>query len=1171
MVKLGAKDIYSSLSHFLPAGTVTLDIPSLAPSSFTGGVELAEDGWRTFPKVVVGFRDDGSGIDRISFLVCNRFIAATYHINTAHMQLFVRIYVIPWDLPGSRGELRSRDESILKLGCNYLRTLFLKIRKDRSLWEGDSSTSQSPCYFMDGTPDNRTLLDIYNTLPSPSAPPLEGTIPGLRTKLYEYQQRSVAAMVARETNRGSIEHPLYVPIEGINGKLFFLQPATMEILSERPRVSAIPGGILCEELGTGKTIMILSLVLATFDTLASPEEQWYEERPPLTPLALRNFRTPSVMFARDKLAGRRKRFAESSQCFPSLVEIILHKCRVAPEGTGLREPEAEEILERHRLWKPYTANVPFYLQSQPPSEALSGRRARQQESLGPRVMYLTSATLIIVPDNLRRQWANEILKHCTDLLRVYLVDDKQELPDAPILATDFDIILMSQSRFSQESKKKNVESLYSWTVCECMPRQDTLLRRCKCSRREDVSPLLQIRWKRLVIDEGHYAAEKRTDYAIFTKLLSVERRWIVTGTPTTNLLGLNLGSGSELQYPGDDEEIVQSSPQRVWPAEERVDLRNIGNMLTDFLMMMPFAADPKAFSRLVTNPLFRPSGPYPGDVDVLAQVMSSVMVRHRIEDVESEVRLAFLDHKTVMLDMDPLAVKTYNVIQAIIAVNAVDSERQHQDYLFHPRNVAHLQELVSNLSHVPFWHVVASDHEEHLTNAHVALRNLEKRNGGPEDFKLLSEALFHLQSAVDDPVWRALQTQYHVFHRINKMPSLVYDAWSVLPQVAREACPIQLLPPDVLVQLRQSVTQRPLSSAAKIAEMGNAYRQQQEAYKEILRLQERSKKRSTRDRQAFDEGKPVSSPSKQVERTSAKEKMEEMKREMDAALARYSARYRSEDAENATLVQSNDLSQRMVASSLLRLSPVADVRIRNSTSTKLDYILNEVLTYGAEDKFLIFSESSAKLAFVAEAFDLCKIKYLSFSGQHTREERQSIIMTFETSELYRVLLLELKHGARGLNLVSASRVIFCEPVWKADVESQAIKRVHRIGQTKPVVHVTTLAIKSTFEEVIVARSKAIQENKQEATKAAMEDRTVRDFIANPTFLPVPTGERLVNLDIPLFDILPPPSAASARHAPSASSMAIRIAEPVHDSARAQAEKDSPEPPRKKQRRVAFAE
>jgi len=51
------------------------------------------------------------------------------------------------------------------------------------------------------------------------------------------------------------------------------------------------------------------------------------------------------------------------------------------------------------------------------------------------------------------------------------------------------------------------------------------------------------------------------------------------------------------------------------------------------------------------------------------------MVPLRIEDVERDVVLPPLKQDIVWLDLDDFSRKSYNAMQAIIAINAIDSKR----------------------------------------------------------------------------------------------------------------------------------------------------------------------------------------------------------------------------------------------------------------------------------------------------------------------------------------------------------------------------------------------------------------------------------------------------------------------------------------------------------------
>lgn len=65
------------------------------------------------------------------------------------------------------------------------------------------------------------------------------------------------------------------------------------------------------------------------------------------------------------------------------------------------------------------------------------------------------------------------------------------------------------------------------------------------------------------------------------------------------------------------------------------------------------------------------------------------------------------------------------------------------------------------------------------------------------------------------------------------------------------------------------------------------------------------------------------------------------------------------------------------------------------------------------------------------------------------------------------MLMSLKAGNLGLNMVAACHVILLDLWWNPTTEDQAVDRAHRIGQTRPVT-VSRITIKDTVEDRILA-------------------------------------------------------------------------------------------------------
>lgn len=147
-----------------------------------------------------------------------------------------------------------------------------------------------------------------------------------------------------------------------------------------------------------------------------------------------------------------------------------------------------------------------------------------------------------------------------------------------------------------------------------------------------------------------------------------------------------------------------------------------------------------------------------------------------------------------------------------------------------------------------------------------------------------------------------------------------------------------------------------------------------------------------------------------------------------------------------------------------------------TTSAKRSRLMEILESLFAEGRrVLVFSQFVEMLRLIETDVKARGWNYLMLTGQ--TQKRGELVNTFQSGKV-NLFLISLKAGGVGLNLTAADTVILYDPWWNPAIERQAMDRVHRIGQDKPVF-VHRLIAEGTVETRIAqlqARKQALMDS-----------------------------------------------------------------------------------------------
>ncbi|OQO08432.1 hypothetical protein B0A48_06302 [Cryoendolithus antarcticus] len=1118
----------------LSEGSVELDLSTEAaqfldnPSNFIAlgsfrshddGTGATYDHWEDVPADFAGATLNVEILQNLQKLSDARWVKVAHRsiVTGPHRQhILYHVYLLRGDV-GHRFVDRSNKKMLASLDL-----ILAHIDVSPETWAGDVGPGTKFDWWA--TVQEGSLFSKFNELPSPE-PNLAcvtdhyvrgamqdllepESLQGIRTELYPYQRRSAAAMLQRESVSKLDLDPRLEQRTAPDNTCFFYSPRELIFLGKPRYYEACRGGILAESMGLGKTLICLALIAATKHHLPKMPSQSAVApvRPNIAKLA-----TMAVS-------------AINRRSIPWKIELE----RIAA-ATGEDRLGCAQLLDRH----PPSYEVPTIAQR-------TGRNAAPVRDS----RTLAATTLVVVPRNLCRQWHAEIEKHVdADYLNILVMEDlSKPLPSADELR-GYDVIIFSRNRFEKEVKDgadgQNRRLPSGKQVCRCPYIGATRTRDCHCIRVEHlyVSPLRHLHFKRLIIDEGHaFSASQSIAVNVANKLITADHRWVVSGTPAKDLLGIEIPASDSVSR-----EIVAAGRRAFDPREDTSGaIESLGSLVSNFLKVKPWSADVKRGKSVTWDDLiYRHENTrkrtFSGFSGCLSRTLSSVVIKTRPEDVERDICLPPFSHETVLLKPSLFDKLTANLFIFVLTANAVTSERTDADYIFHKHSAGARHHLIANLRQSAFFWTGFST-EDVQGSRKNAITYLEKEGTGAStaDRHLLAEVVQAADVVLASSGWQSLSNSHELGLFVDEWPAETAHHWTF------PGCTDPMLTGmSQALEAQRHVHERvgsgdPSDGLAGVgikslarAQQGRAYdaglmdKQSKESAKAGLPSSSIQGEPSLKRRRSMSEDGRRGSPKKRRSSGGAPQLPATTQPASQNAPIPHETETAEVTSDRGPLTGSSvagaldsavlaapvhlAIDRESPADQFPNHTPFQKTQITGTSSAKLSYLVSQILNYYHDEKILVFYDGDNAAFYIAQMLDLLHIRHEIYAKSLTAAMKSEYVVNFNENPDERVLLMDVKQAAHGLNISSASRVYFVNPVCRPNIEAQAIKRAHRIGQTRRV-HVETLVLEGTIEEKMHERSKRMTGIEHRGASFLDDDDGMRGIIQGAQIIPITTDE-----------------------------------------------------------------